>query len=60
MLSTHHKAIYIVLDKQRHGGNVIKPTPVVNFSQNMGGIDLSDQMLQYYETLRRTVIVLLK
>lgn len=34
--------------------DVLKPTSVVDYCKNMGGIDLSGQMLQYYEALRRT------
>ncbi|XP_060572694.1 piggyBac transposable element-derived protein 4-like [Ruditapes philippinarum] len=55
MISTIHEATYTVLDKRRHGDDLVKPTSVVDYCQNMGGIDLSDQLLQYYEALRRTV-----
>ncbi|KAM3850276.1 piggyBac transposable element-derived protein 4-like [Diretmus argenteus] len=29
------------------------PTPIIAYNQNMGGVDLSDQLLQYYSTHRR-------
>ena len=31
------------------------PHPVIAYNRNMGGVDLSDQVLQYYSTHRRTV-----
>ena len=57
MISTCHNATYSVLNKRdrRTGDPVIKPTAVVDYCSNMGGVDLSDQMLQYYAALRRTV-----
>lgn len=30
------------------------PTPIIAYNKNMGGVDLSDQLLQYYSTHRRT------
>ena len=42
--------------RDRHTGNhIIKPTCVVDYCKNMGGVGVADQMLQYYEALRRTV-----
>ena len=55
MISTFHEATYTVLERRRHGGDLVKPTSVVDYCQNMGGVDLSDQLLQYYNALRRTV-----
>lgn len=55
MISTFHEATYTVLGQRRHGEDLVKPTSVVEYCKNMGGVDLSDQLLQYYEALRRTV-----
>lgn len=30
------------------------PTPIIAYNKNMGGVDLSDQLIQYYSTHRRT------
>ena len=57
MITTCHDATYTIMDKpDRHTGNhIIKPTCVIDYCKNMGGVDVADQMLQYYEALRRTV-----
>ena len=56
MISTFHEASYSVTNKPgRNGQAVLKPTPVVDYCKNMGGVDLSDQILQYYDVLRRTL-----
>ena len=34
--------------------NISCPTPVIAYNRNMGGVDLSNQLLQYYSTHRRT------
>lgn len=55
IISTVHEATYTILQNRRYGGDLVKPTAVVDYCKHMGGVDLSDQLLQYYESLRRTV-----
>ncbi|XP_021361535.1 piggyBac transposable element-derived protein 4-like [Mizuhopecten yessoensis] len=56
MISTIHAATDTVLNKtDKHGIPIIKPTCVVDYCAKMGGVDLSDQVIQYYDILRKTV-----
>nr|XP_046253824.1 piggyBac transposable element-derived protein 4-like [Scatophagus argus] len=34
--------------------NIPCPTPIMAYNKNMGGVDLSDQLIQYYSTHRKT------
>lgn len=37
------------------GQPIMKPTCIIDYIKNMGGVDLSDQIVQYYDILRRCV-----
>ncbi|CAC5422076.1 Probable ubiquitin carboxyl-terminal hydrolase FAF-X [Mytilus coruscus] len=56
MLSTIHPATVSVLNKndRRTNNPIVKPTSVVDYCSFMGGVDLSDQINQYYSCLRKT------
>ena len=57
MLSTIHQATYVVVDQRVQGGQlaqVLKPTCIYDYIKRMGGVDTSDQMLQYYSVFRKT------
>jgi hypothetical protein len=55
MLSTIHQATVSVLTKtDRNGDPIVKPTCIVDYCSLMGGVDLSDQINQYYSCLRKT------
>ena len=52
MLSTIHEAILVETGKRDRDGNKIeKPEAVYYYCSRMGGIDLSDQLLNYYKTV---------
>ncbi|XP_046874079.1 piggyBac transposable element-derived protein 4-like isoform X3 [Hypomesus transpacificus] len=60
MCSTIHPAFSgeAVKRKVKEGGHwsvkdIPCPTPIIAYNQHMGGVDLSDQLLQYYSTHRR-------
>lgn len=57
MITTIHNAEYSVTNKPGRPNNqpILKPTCVVDYCKHMGGVDLSDQILQYYDVLRRCV-----
>ena len=57
ILSTMHSAMEKPTGKIcRTSGNAIyKPTAIVDYTKNMGGVDLSDQLMGYYHFLRPTV-----
>ena len=56
-LTTAHQAKMVVTDKTNRvtGERILKPKPIVEYIKKMGGVDLSDQITQYYEVLRKTV-----
>ena len=56
MISTIHEASMSVLNKPGRGTNnmVMKPHCIVDYCRFMGGVDLSDQIHQYYTCLRKT------
>ena len=41
-------------DRRRTGRDIPCPTPVMAYNKNMGGVDPSDQLIQYHSTQRRT------
>ena len=55
MLSTIHSATEKWTGKNSRDGNPIyKPTVIVDYTRLMGGVDLSDQLMTYYNFLRKT------
>ncbi|XP_062614645.1 piggyBac transposable element-derived protein 4-like [Saccostrea cucullata] len=57
MLTTIHEAKLVVTDKvdRRTQEPILKPKCIVEYIQKMGGVDLNDQIVQYYEVLRKCV-----
>lgn len=56
MISTFHEANQKILDKvDKNGEPILKPTCVVDCCKNMGGVDLSDQIVQYSDILRKSL-----
>lgn len=57
MLSTFHQATMGTTNKidRQTGLPITKPKCIVDYVKNMGGVDLSDQIVQYYDILRKTV-----
>ena len=54
MLSTVHEAIFIETGcVDREGKKIEKPKCVYYYCGRMGGVDLSDQLLNYYSFLRK-------
>ena len=55
MLSTIHEAIFVKTGKVGRDGNKIeKPEVVYYYCSRMGGVDLSDQLLNYFSFLRKS------
>ena len=55
MLSTIHEAIFVKTGKVgRDGHNIEKPEAVYYYCSRMGGVDLSDQLLNYFSFLRKS------
>ena len=56
MLSTIHTSECVIFDKKDSDGNYLsKPKYIVDYVKYMGGVDLNDQLLQYYAPLRKCV-----
>ena len=55
MMSTIHTAMEMFTGKSRHEGNepIYKPVAIIEYTKLMGGVDLSDQLMNYYHFLRR-------
>ena len=55
MLSTIHEAIFVETGKVDRAGNKIeKPEAVYYYCSRMGGVDFSDQLLNYFTFLRKS------
>ena len=64
MITTSHEPItedYVEKRKRRRDGRVVyeevtvqRPTVIRHYTQHMGGVDLFDQLVQYYSFARRT------
>ena len=55
MLSTIHEASFVEMGKVDRSGNEIeKPEAVYYYCSRMGGVDLSDQLLNYFTFLRKS------
>ena len=54
MLSTIHEAIFVETGKVgRDGNKTEKPEAVYYYCSRMGGVDLTDQLLNYFSFLRK-------
>ena len=53
MLSTIHTSQCVVV-KNKRGDMVVKPQLIVDYIKKMGGVDLTDQLQQYYGIFRKT------
>ena len=55
MLSTIHKAVFVETGKtDREGNKIEKPEAVYYYCSRMGGVDFSDQLLNYFSFLRKS------
>lgn len=57
MLSTLHRANLATTNKNDRvtGLPIMKPQCIIDYVHNMGGVDLCDQIVQYYDILRKSV-----
>ena len=56
MLTTIHEAVMVETGKTDFFGNKVeKPEAVYYYCGRMGGVDLSDQLLNYYSFLRKSI-----
>ena len=56
ILSTKHlPTMSIANDLNRDGDPIVKPTSVLDYNKNMGGVDLFDQICKYYTFSRKTL-----
>ena len=56
ILSGLHKATYVISKKTNYKGQKVnKPQPVFLYNMYMSGVDLTDQFLQYYSFLCKSV-----
>lgn len=54
LLSTSNKAELVNLGKNKDGQDIMKPSCVVEYNHNMGGVDVCDQQLHMIQTVRKT------
>lgn len=54
ILSTIHKAVMVKTKIDHKGSPILKPFPVHQYVRYMMGVDLSDQLMQYYTFLRKS------
>ena len=56
MLTTIHEAVFVETGQEnRESNKVKKPESVYYYCGHMGGVDLSDQLLNYYSFLRKSM-----
>jgi hypothetical protein len=56
MLTTFHEAKLLVTDRvNKNNEPVVKPITIIDYCKYMGGVDVNDQICQYYEVLRKCV-----
>ncbi|XP_021342234.1 piggyBac transposable element-derived protein 4-like [Mizuhopecten yessoensis] len=57
MLSTKHEPTMSLTNKvdRTMGEPIVKPTVIIDYNRNMGGVDLADQLGKYYTITRRTL-----
>ena len=55
VLSTAHSVAMGNTSKRDRDGNIVqKPTSIITYNHNMGGVDIMDQQLDAYEVLRKS------
>ena len=55
MLSSIHEAVFVETGKvDRNGQKIEKPEAIYYYCSRMGGVDLSDQLLNYFSFLRKS------
>ena len=56
MLTTIHESVFVETGWENREGNMVeKPESVYYYCGRMGGVDLSDQLLNYYSFLRKSM-----
>lgn len=55
MLSTIHNSATRTVTRRRNAEAIQKPVCVLDYTANMGGVDLSDQMIEPYDATRKTM-----
>lgn len=56
VLSTIHEAREILtMKKDKHGNQIPKPEVIVQYTQHMSGVDLSDQYMAFHTNLRKSM-----